>query len=42
MCVIMDTKSISNNDSKIALIRVRNPWGNEHEWKGPWSDKYVF
>lgn len=24
---------------KIPLIRVRNPWGNECEWKGAWSDK---
>ncbi|XP_054153659.1 calpain-A-like isoform X2 [Oppia nitens] len=24
---------------KIPLVRVRNPWGNEAEWKGPWSDK---
>ncbi len=23
---------------KIPLIRVRNPWGNEAEWKGAWSD----
>ena len=21
------------------LIRIRNPWGNEREWKGAWSDK---
>jgi calpain len=20
------------------LIRIRNPWGNEQEWNGPWSD----
>lgn len=20
------------------LVRVRNPWGNDVEWKGPWSD----
>jgi len=20
-------------------VRVRNPWGNEHEWEGAWSDK---
>jgi hypothetical protein len=26
---------------KIPLIRVRNPWGNEAEWKGAWSDKWV-
>lgn len=27
-------------EGKIPLIRVRNPWGNEAEWNGPWSDKY--
>lgn len=27
---------------KIPLIRIRNPWGNEAEWKGAWSDQYVF
>ena len=21
------------------LVRVRNPWGNECEWQGAWSDK---
>ena len=24
---------------KIPMIRVRNPWGNEAEWKGAFSDK---
>ncbi len=24
---------------KIPLIRIRNPWGNEAEWKGAWSDQ---
>lgn len=24
---------------KIPLIRLRNPWGNETEWNGAWSDK---
>ncbi|XP_023215295.1 calpain-B-like isoform X3 [Centruroides sculpturatus] len=24
---------------KIALLRIRNPWGNEQEWNGAWSDK---
>lgn len=24
---------------KIPLVRIRNPWGNEAEWVGPWSDK---
>ncbi|KAF2882526.1 hypothetical protein ILUMI_23640 [Ignelater luminosus] len=23
---------------KIPLLRLRNPWGNESEWNGPWSD----
>ncbi|ESO90128.1 hypothetical protein LOTGIDRAFT_124076 [Lottia gigantea] len=23
---------------KIGMVRVRNPWGNEAEWKGAWSD----
>lgn len=22
----------------IPLLRIRNPWGNEAEWNGPWSD----
>ena len=24
---------------KIPLVRLRNPHGNEKEWKGDWSDK---
>ncbi|KAL5286411.1 CAPN1 family protein [Megaselia abdita] len=24
---------------KIPMIRLRNPWGNEAEWNGPWSDQ---
>ena len=23
---------------RIPLIRIRNPWGQETEWNGPWSD----
>ncbi len=23
----------------VQLVRVRNPWGNEIEWNGAWSDK---
>lgn len=26
---------------KVKLVRVRNPWGNEREWTGDWSDKQV-
>ena len=25
--------------AKMCLVRIRNPWGNEHEWNGAWSDK---
>ena len=24
--------------SQVCLLRIRNPWGNEQEWNGPWSD----
>lgn len=27
------------SSGKIPLIRIRNPWGNEAEWNGAWSDK---
>jgi len=23
---------------KIPLLRIKNPWGNEAEWKGSWGD----
>ncbi|CAB3360376.1 Hypothetical predicted protein [Cloeon dipterum] len=28
-----------NTTGKIPLVRLRNPWGNEAEWNGAWSDK---
>lgn len=28
-----------NAVGKIPLLRLRNPWGNESEWRGAWSDK---
>ncbi|XP_006614466.1 calpain-B isoform X6 [Apis dorsata] len=28
-----------NQYGKIPLLRLRNPWGNEAEWNGPWSDQ---
>ncbi|XP_074662956.1 calpain-9-like isoform X2 [Tubulanus polymorphus] len=31
----VNTRSMSG---KMPLVRVRNPWGNEAEWKGAWSD----
>lgn len=39
---ITDTKLVDIQTprvtGKIPLVRVRNPWGNETEWKGAWSD----
>ena len=29
----------NDGSSKIPLLRVRNPWGNETEWNGAWCDK---
>lgn len=28
-----------NAVGKIPLLRLRNPWGNDTEWNGPWSDQ---
>ncbi|XP_043515120.1 calpain-A-like isoform X3 [Frieseomelitta varia] len=28
-----------NQYGRIPLLRLRNPWGNEAEWNGPWSDQ---
>ncbi|XP_055297733.1 calpain-A-like [Sitodiplosis mosellana] len=28
-----------NKSGKIQMMRLRNPWGNDAEWNGPWSDK---
>lgn len=32
---------IDVGDRKLKMVRSRNPWGNEKEWNGAWSDKYV-
>ncbi|KAF5400487.1 Calpain-B, partial [Paragonimus heterotremus] len=29
----------SGGSHQVELIRLRNPWGNDREWYGPWSDK---
>ncbi|CAK9301675.1 unnamed protein product [Gordionus sp. m RMFG-2023] len=36
---ITDVKMVETKQGKVCLIRMRNPWGNEAEWNGPWSDK---
>ncbi|SPP76982.1 calpain-B [Drosophila guanche] len=30
--------STPNRQGKLPMIRMRNPWGNDAEWSGPWSD----
>lgn len=35
---MVDIKT-SKMTGQIPLIRIRNPWGNEAEWKGAWGDK---
>ena len=32
---------LDTDDGEVQLVRVRNPWGNECEWKGAWSDQLV-
>lgn len=36
---ITDTAMLNLNGHTINLIRLRNPWANNREWNGPWSDK---
>lgn len=31
--------SAYGEDGPIRLVKVRNPWGNEAEWTGDWSDR---
>lgn len=34
----MVAMSPSYRGSNAPLVRIRNPWGDHFEWKGPWSD----
>ncbi|CAD5120817.1 DgyrCDS9375 [Dimorphilus gyrociliatus] len=36
---ITDVKQLESSDGNLNLVRIRNPWGNEFEWKGEWSDQ---
>ncbi|XP_062596938.1 calpain-B-like isoform X8 [Saccostrea cucullata] len=36
--LLMDIETPSMS-GKIPMVRIRNPWGNEAEWKGRWSDQ---
>ncbi len=33
------TIHVGGSNGKIPLIRLRSPWGDDFEWKGPWSDR---
>lgn len=33
------TEVTQQGGQKVCLIRIRNPWGTETEWNGPWSDR---
>ncbi|RZC38472.1 calpain-A, partial [Asbolus verrucosus] len=35
---ITKVQSIMMNNSEVKLLRLRNPWGNNAEWKGTWND----
>jgi len=35
---LVDIKT-SRMEGQLPMVRIRNPWGNEAEWTGPWSDK---
>ncbi|VDO10476.1 unnamed protein product [Brugia timori] len=35
---ITGMRLIETSQGKIPLLRIRNPWGNEQEWNGDWSD----
>ncbi|PAV83941.1 hypothetical protein WR25_02126 isoform B [Diploscapter pachys] len=35
---ITGMRVVDGPNGQVCLLRVRNPWGNEQEWNGPWSD----
>ncbi|XP_003366254.1 calpain clp-1, partial [Trichinella spiralis] len=36
---ITGVKNDTNYGEKVALVRMRNPWGSAQEWNGAWSDQ---
>jgi len=35
---ITDSRKVQSSGQQLQLVRLRNPWGNDCEWKGAWSD----
>ncbi|KAL6728147.1 hypothetical protein Aduo_009950 [Ancylostoma duodenale] len=35
---ITGMRIVNGPNGQVCLLRIRNPWGNEQEWNGPWSD----
>jgi calpain len=31
-------RMVDTPQGKVPLMRIRNPWGNDQEWNGAWSD----
>jgi calpain len=38
-CVRAIQVQTSRVSGRIPMVRIRNPWGSSHEWKGAWSDR---
>lgn len=36
---VTGVQTVTYNGRKQQLVRCRNPWGDAHEWIGPWSDR---
>ncbi|TPP64985.1 Gill-specific calpain [Fasciola gigantica] len=36
---VTDVCVMKTNRGPLEMVRLRNPWGNEKEWYGPWSDQ---
>ncbi|VDK60030.1 unnamed protein product [Anisakis simplex] len=36
---ITGMRTVNGRRGRTTILRIRNPWGNEQEWNGPWSDR---
>lgn len=36
---VTSIKKVKVDDEVVHLVRIRNPWGNSVEWRGPWGDQ---